>query len=363
MMRRQSTRFRARTAIVLAIMVAVPVFARAADDTALCVERGQFRQAEPLLVARVAKSPIDLEAILLLSQVRREQGRLDDALKLAEHAVVLAPNDAQAHYRLAEVCGLKAQKAGMLKAAGLAKRFKREIDTALALAPEFTDAIEASIEFHHQAPGIMGGDKKKIPMLIDRLVALDPARGWAKRGRFAIQLRDSVAAEAHYRKAVAAETDGVLVRLAMARLLSPQFRNPAQSEKLALEAAARAPWRQDAWGIAAAVQAIDGRLDEAQATLARAELADPLRAGSAYIVARSLLRDGRNLEFAEAQVRRYLAHDPEYGWPSHADAHATLALLLERQGRTPEAIAALQTALRLEPGLEQAKKDLKRLKG
>jgi hypothetical protein len=38
-----------------------------------------------------------------------------------------------------------------------------------------------------------------------------------------------------------------------------------------------------------------------------------------------------------------------------------LGLVLEKKGRKPEAIAEVETALRLKPDLEEAKKDLKRL--
>jgi hypothetical protein len=36
--------------------------------------------------------------------------------------------------------------------------------------------------------------------------------------------------------------------------------------------------------------------------------------------------------------------------------------VLEKQSRKPEAVAALETAVRMKPDLEAAKKDLKRLK-
>jgi hypothetical protein len=48
--------------------------------------------------------------------------------------------------------------------------------------------------------------------------------------------------------------------------------------------------------------------------------------------------------------------------PSLAFAHWRLATTLERQNKKPEAIAELETAVRLHPDLEGAKKDLKRLK-
>lgn len=347
--------------VLIALLLAAPAAAQAPMDATLLVKRGMLRQAEPLLLARLARASGDVEALMLLAEVRTKQERLDEALKLAEQALAASPGEARAHYRVAEVCGIKAQKVGVLKAAGLAKRFKREVDAALALDPQYIDAIEASIEFHQQAPGMVGGDKRMIPKLLDRLTAIDLSKGLARRARAAMLQKDTTNAEIYYCKAVAAETVGSTARLAFARFLAPRFRKPAEAEKLALDVAAREPWRQDAWGIAASLQASRGRLSDAEATLARAEVADPTRAGAAYVVARTLLKDGKELVFAEKHLRRYLAHEPEYGWPSLADARWSLSQILERQGRKPEAIAELQTALRLQPDLESAKKDLKRL--
>ncbi|MEO5988768.1 MAG: tetratricopeptide repeat protein [Candidatus Eisenbacteria bacterium] len=348
--------------VLIALLLAASAAAQAPIDPAVLVSRGMMRQAEPLLVARLARSSVDVEALLLLAQVRTKQERLEEALQLAEQAMAAAPNEARTHYRVAEVCGIRAQKVGALKAAGLAKRFKREVDVALALDPRSIDAIEASIEFHQQAPGLVGGDKKKLPLLLDRLTAIEPSKGWARRARVAMLQKDTTSAESHYRRAVAAEVVGNTARLAFARFLAPRFRKPGEAEKLALEVATREPWRQEAWGMAAYLQAAHGRVAEAQATLARAEAADPLRAGAAYMVGGTLLKDGMELAFAEKQVRRYLAHEPEYGWPSLADAHWSLSQILERQGRKPEAITELQAALRLQPDLDYAKKDLKRLR-
>ncbi len=352
-----------RYALLLTLVLATPVAAQSGADLATLVERGYLRQAEPLLVARLSLAPTDPEALLLLARVRGEQDRLDEALKLAEQALAAAPNEARSHYVVSEICGRKAQQAGILKAAGLAKRFKREVDAALALDPRHTDAIEASIEFHQQAPGIMGGDKKQIPLLLDRLAAVDPALAWSRRARVALRQKDTTTAEAHYRRAVAAESRAGEAHLAFARYLSPRHRKPAEAMTLALEAASRMPWRQDAWGVAAYLQVVQGSVADAEATLARAQAADPSRFGAAYMVGRTLMNEGRELAFAEKQLRRYVQHEPEYGWPSLADAHWCLAQVFEKQGRRPEAIASLQTALRLQPDLEPAKKDLKRLKG
>ena len=48
---------------------------------------------------------------------------------------------------------------------------------------------------------------------------------------------------------------------------------------------------------------------------------------------------------------------------THAHARWRLGLVYENMGRKQEAVSELETALRLKPDLEEAQKDLKRLKG
>jgi tetratricopeptide (TPR) repeat protein len=98
-------------------------------------------------------------------------------------------------------------------------------------------------------------------------------------------------------------------------------------------------------------------------TLASAEAADPTRLGAYYTAGRQLLMDGRELERSEQCFRHYLTREPEFGWPSHGGAHWRLGQLLEKRGEKSAAIAELETAIKLQPDLADAKKDLKRLKG
>ena len=75
------------------------------------------------------------------------------------------------------------------------------------------------------------------------------------------------------------------------------------------------------------------------------------------------LARGGDLARAEGWLRQYLELEPEPGSPSHAHAHWRLAQVFEKQERKSDAVAALEAALRLNPDLEEAKKDLKRLRG
>jgi hypothetical protein len=55
--------------------------------------------------------------------------------------------NADYRYLLSGVLGQKAQRAGVLSRLGLARRFKREAETAVALDPKHVDARIALMEF------------------------------------------------------------------------------------------------------------------------------------------------------------------------------------------------------------------------
>lgn len=343
-------------AALFAALLAAPVWG--ANDVATLIERGYLREAEAQLAARVAAAPADAEALTRLARIRADQGKGDEALKLAERAVAAAPNSAEAHYALAEACGAKAQKGG-LGAMGPAKRFKKEAEATLALDPRHLDALEGLIDFNRQAPGLVGGDKKAIPGLLDRLSAADATRGWTMRGQQAMRDRDSSRAESCYRKAAEAGSGGA--RLALANWLAAPWRKPDEAERLARDIVAKEPWRQGAWALIAALEAQGNRFESLDQTLAAAEAADPTRRGATYAAARTLVVEGKEPARAEAYLRRYLAVPAEIGWPSHAGARWRLAQVLEKQGKRDAAVAELQVAVREQPDLEGAKKDLKRL--
>jgi len=340
----------------LLLLVAAPALAQ--TDVATLIDRGYLRQAESKLTARVAEAPNDVDALARLARIRVEQGKTEEAMALAERAVAANPNSAEAHYALAEANGAKAQKGG-LGAMGPAKKFKKEAEATLALDPRHSDAIEGLIQFHQQAPGLVGGDKKKIPELLDRLNTVDPEKASIRRAGAAMNEKDSVKAEAILRKT--AESGSADARLALAGWLAQPWRKPAEAERLAREVVAREPWRQNAWGTIAVVEAREKRYDDLDATLAAAETADPGRLGAVYAAARTLIVEGGDLARAEKYLRRYLATPPEIGYPAHAGAHWRLAQVLEKKGQKDAAVAELRIAVRDQPDLDGAKKDLKRL--
>ncbi len=325
------------------------------------MQHGQLRLAAALAEARLKTRADDVEALRVLATVRAQEKSFDEATHLAEQAVAAAPNSADAHYTMAEVAGLHAQASSILKQPGLAGRFKKEAEKALVIDPHHADALEAMIEFHRQAPGIIGGDKKKGAAFMERLMQADPTRAWLEKADIAFDEKDSAAAESCLRSAVAAQGEP-RAKIALAGLLIRPSRQPEEAERLAREALAAEPWRVGGWVVLAERQAYQKRWPEMEETLAEAEKALPGNLGPHYQVARVLITEKLDATRAEALLRRYLTVEPEIGQPSYAGAHWRLGQALELEGRKPEAIPELETAVKLDPKLDGAKKDLKRLK-
>jgi tetratricopeptide (TPR) repeat protein len=257
---------------------------------------------------------------------------------------------------------MQISSASVLKKPGLAGRFRKGAEKALAIDPNYEDAIEGMIEFHQQAPGFMGGDKKEGAAFLDRLMKVNPTSGWLTKADAAEDDRDSVLTEKCLRKAVEVKGEP-RAKMALAGYMIAPWRKPDEAERLAREAVETEPWRVGGWALIAARQAQQKRFAEMEETLAKAEAAIPGNLGPHYQVARVLISEKLEPARAEALLRRYLAVEPEIGQPSQAGAHWRLGQALEQQGKKPEAIAELQTATKLDPKLEGPKKDLKRLKG
>lgn len=349
--------------ILLSPLVLAAGLAQAAEDPAVLLDHGYLRRAGALCEQRLAANPADAEAGAVLSQVRAEQGDLDQALRLATAAVAADSRNADAHCALAQVYGRKAQAAGMLKAAGFAGKLRKAADAALAANPSHVDALEILVDFHTMAPGIMGGDRKKAAEYLDRIARVDPVAGWLKRAQSAQRAKDSTLAGQCY--AHAAEVTPVSGRalVQLAAWLAPRWRDPARAEKLALQAVEAEPWRTGGWQVLAALYASQERWTELESVLQRSEAAEPSHLAPWYQAARQLVTLRKEPARAEGYLRHYLSREPEIGPLTVAAAHWRLGQALEQQGRKAEAVTEIDAALRLDPKLEDAKKDLKRLRG
>jgi tetratricopeptide (TPR) repeat protein len=343
---------------VAAFLLALPLLGQSPETL---IEGGHYKRARALLEPLVAKNPNDARAACLLAKVKGAFNDLDAALKLAEKGVTLDSKSVACHFVLAETVGTIAERASVLKQLGLAKRFKKEIDATLALDPKHLDALFDLLRYYTMAPGIMGGDKQKAGATLDQIRQIDATRGYLAEAWLAQREKQTDRLEALYRQAVEANPGHYEARMALAHFLAGR-RDYANSELQARAALDRDPSRAAAYGLLASLYVQQRRWADLDAILALSDRNCPDSRIPHYRAAYDLLADASDLPRAERYLRHYLAQEPEPGAVSHAHAYWRLALVLEKQGRKPEAIAALETAVKLKPDLDLAKKDLRRLK-
>jgi tetratricopeptide (TPR) repeat protein len=300
------------------------------------IECGHWKQARAIVEARLRANPEDAEANYLASMIRAAFGDRESPMKLAEKAAALEPSVARYHRQVAEVAGVTAQHANALQQIFLARRFRKEIDTALALDGRDLQALRDLLEYYLLAPGIVGGDKVKAREVAARIAKVDAAAGYSAEARVASFGGDRKRALEMLRRAVEASPDDYKARMELARFyLAPAERNlqGAEAEAEAKEAVRIDPARADAYSVLAEVYGSRGRWKELDAILAeaRARVADD--ASPLYYAGVSVLAAGHDPGRAEGYLREYLGTEPEGNAPTLAEARAKLTTVRRKAGK------------------------------
>jgi tetratricopeptide (TPR) repeat protein len=257
-----------------------------------------------------------------------------------------------------------AASASMFAAAGLAKKFKGELDASLARDPKNLEALDALMQYSFQAPGIMGGDKGKAHAIAEKLVQLSPVRGYLAQAELAREAKDFAKVEECFLKAVEADPKNYEAQTALAGFYTqPSYKKTEWAERHAREAVQLDPLRAKGYSILAKVLALEQRWGELEAALSASEKNVPDDPAPYFEAADALLESAADLKRGETYVRKYLAQEPEGEEPDAAHAHRLLGLILEKQGRSTEAVSELGTAVQMNPRFKAAREDLKRIRG
>ncbi len=331
-------------------------------DAASLVRAEHWKRARSILEPQSSAHPDDARSCYLLAEVKEAFGDLDGALPLAEHAVELDGGNSDFHLELGKIYGELASRASFFSAGSLATKFRKQLETAIGLNPRNLDALDAMMQFKYQAPGIMGGSKDEARALAGKITALNASEGYLSDAELAELDKDSAQMEGDYLKAVLANPKNYDAQVALAKFYSqPPHAKYDEATKHAQEAIKLDPGRIQGYWILARAFAVTQRWPDLDHVVASAEKNVPDDLRPDYEAAQGLLEVGRDYQRAEGYARKYLSQEPEGGEPDAADGHRLLGLVLEREGRKPEALAEVQTALRLRPNFKAAKEDLKRL--
>src|ERR1022692_4932043 len=298
--------------------------ALAADTPQDLLAAGRVDQAVETLEQKIQASPT-AEAYNLLCRAHFELDAWDAGIPACEKATSLAPNNGLYHLWLGRIYGEKADRAGFLSAAGLAKKVRAEFERAVQFAPDSWEARTDLAEFYLEAPGIVGGGKDKARAQAALIAPLNPAMAHWIKGRIAEKEKDNAAAEQEFRAAIDASHGGAR-----------------------------------AWLNLAGFYHHTSRFDEMEQALHTLESSPLDHPGALVDGAGILLRSGRDYPLAIRLLRRYLTSGTVEEVPAFK-AHCLLGKLLEKQPDHPAAAEEYRAALAMAHSFRRAQDGLKRV--
>jgi predicted Zn-dependent protease len=303
-------------------------FAHAQTPAEDLIEAGHWKRARAIVERRLRETPNDALAAFLMSQINFAFGHREAPLDLAEKAVALAPDVAKYHRQLAEALGVKAQHSNVFQQAFLARRFKKEIDAAIALDPANIQARRDLMEYYLIAPAIVGGDRKAAESVAAAIAKMDAPEGLRARARIAQWQRDYALEEELLHKTVEAAPERYKLRIALAEVFVKDRVNWSAAAEQARAAITIDVTRVDGYSILAEALATENKWQELDATLEEAERNVPDDLTPYYRAAQGMIATGKNLAQAGADLQKYLSQEPEGNEPPAREARQKLSAII-----------------------------------
>lgn len=289
------------------------------------LKTGKVDEARRLLDAEVEQNPNNAAAYNQLCRVYYQLEIWDTALRMAEKAVALEPQNASYHLWLGRAAGRKAENTNPFTAYNLARKVRAEFEKAVALDGNNLSARSDLAEYYIEAPGFLGGDKNKARQQADAVSKLDPG----------------------------------LAAYIYARLEEKQGNKHAEQQfKKAVEASGN---QARYWIELAYFYRRSGRMEDMEAAVSQAVAAPHQDGTPEYDGAFLFLRTGRNFAGAIQMLRRYLTGESHGEDGPAFRAHYMLGQLLEKQGDSKAAADEYRAALALAGQYRPAKDALARV--
>ncbi len=143
--------------------------------------RGEYDKCVEVLTSANDPTQDETERRLWLGRCYMKLRRWDDAAGQMEKAVAAGQSDCVPHLWLARAYGRKASHAFFLTAIGLAKKVRAEFELARSLCPENTDVRFDLLTFYLEAPGFLGGGREKAEAEAEEITKINPRLGCTAR--------------------------------------------------------------------------------------------------------------------------------------------------------------------------------------
>jgi tetratricopeptide (TPR) repeat protein len=289
----------------------------AIDEARQQFEAGRYAD----VVDTLGASPSSAAALMWRGRAQLELSDFAAAVATLERAVALTPDDSEAHRWLGHAYGEQADRA---RSWSLARRVRRQFEEAVRLDPTNIAAHRDLLEFHLNAPAIVGGREDRARRELAEIAALDPAAGHLARGAYLEHHGDMAGAAREYGAVISRST------------IDNAFEVADFYER-----------RGDALGLRAAIDAATA-----------IDVADPR--ALYYRGALEVMTHG-DLADAESSLGAYLAVPSRSNRPSAVQTHEWLGRLYASTGSVEKAVSEYRNVLALAPGRKSAKEALRRL--
>ena len=250
-----------------------------------------YDEALKVLQGIPSKTP---EIWALIGRASYFEANYKQASDALEKAVGGDPGNSDFALWLGRAYGRRAETSSPFTAPGLASHARQMFEKAVQLNPNNIEALSDLCDYYIEAPGFLGGGMEKAEGIAERMARINPAEGHSAHARIAEKRKEYSSAEDHLRRAIDAAPQQIGRFVDLARLLYKQ-----------------------------------GRYQEGDVSLARADKVAPNSARLLYLKADLYIRSNRNLGEARELLKRYLTLTLTPDDPPRTDA---MRLLKKVQG-------------------------------
>lgn len=134
-------------------------------------------EAKEIFENLIQQNPRNWEAVQMMGLVHYSKDNDKECVQWLERARALNDTVSETHRWLGNIYGRRAQRAGLLKKAGWAKKMKKAYERSIELDADNVRARFALTQFYLFAPGIMGGSKEKAAIQVQEIKNRDTILG------------------------------------------------------------------------------------------------------------------------------------------------------------------------------------------